>query len=177
MNYADARVRKDAPLTADPNVDRPDRTGLEADIAADIRALTAISEQIGQVFARSHDLRAGDFRALMHVATAEIEGAPLTAGALGKLMGISSSAVTYLVERMIDSGHLRRAADPADRRRVILHYDEHGMDVARGFFTPLGQRTRAAMAELPDADLRAAHRVLVAVVQAMRGYHGELTGD
>lgn len=51
------------------------------------------------------------------------------------------------------------------------------MDVARGFFTPLGQRTRAAMAELPDADLRAAHRVLVAVVQAMRGYHGELTGD
>jgi DNA-binding MarR family transcriptional regulator len=170
-------VEKDAPLTPEPNADRPDRAGLEAGIAADIRALTAISEQIGQVFARTHQLRANDFRALMHVATAEIEGAPLTAGGLGKLMGISSSAVTYLVERMIDSGHLRRAADPTDRRRVILHYDEHGMDVARGFFTPLGRQTRAAMAELPDADLAGARRVLVAVVQAMREYHDELTGE
>ncbi|MEU2042991.1 MarR family winged helix-turn-helix transcriptional regulator [Nocardia niwae] len=164
-------------MTEEPNADRPDRDGLETDIAADIRALTAISEQIGQVFARTNDLRANDFRALMHVATAEIEGAPLTAGGLGKLMGISSSAVTYLVERMIESGHLRRAADPADRRRVILHYDEHGMDVARGFFTPLGRRTRAAMADLADADLRGAHRVLVAVIQAMREYHDELTGE
>ncbi|MFE7741543.1 MarR family winged helix-turn-helix transcriptional regulator [Nocardia sp. NPDC057455] len=164
-------------MTPEPNADGPDRDGLETGIAADIRALTAISEQIGQVFARTHELRANDFRALMHVATAEIEGAPLTAGALGKLMGISSSAVTYLVERMIESGHLRRAADPADRRRVILHYDEHGMDVARGFFTPLGRQTRAAMADLPAADLAAAHRVLVAVVQAMREYHDELTGE
>ncbi len=170
-------MEKDAPLIEESNADEPDRDGLEADIAADIRALTAISEQIGQVFARSNQLRANDFRALMHVATAEIEGAPLTAGGLGKLMGISSSAVTYLVERMIDSGHLRRATDPSDRRRVILHYDEHGMDVARGFFTPLGRQTRAAMAGLPDEDLRAAHRVLVAVVLAMRDYHADLTGE
>ncbi|MGK8525129.1 MarR family winged helix-turn-helix transcriptional regulator [Nocardia asteroides] len=162
-------------MTEEPDVDGPDRDVLETDIAADIRALSAISEQIGQVFARSNQLRPNDFRALMHVATAEIDGVPLTAGGLGKLMGISSSAVTYLVERMIESGHLRRAADPADRRRVILHYDEHGMDVARGFFTPLGRQTRAAMAGLPDADLRAAHRVLVAVVHAMRDYHEGLT--
>lgn len=33
------------------------------------------------------------------------------------------------------------------------------------------------MAELPDADLRAAHRVLVAVVHAMREHHDELTGE
>ncbi len=164
-------------MIEEPNADEPDRDELEADIAADIRALTAISEQIGQVFARSNELRANDFRALMHVATAELEGTPLTAGGLGKLMGISSSAVTYLVERMIESGHLRRATDPSDRRRVILHYDEHGMDVARGFFTPLGRRTRAAMAELPDEDLRAAHRVLVAVVLAMRDYRAHLTGE
>ncbi|MBF6164950.1 winged helix-turn-helix transcriptional regulator [Streptomyces gardneri] len=170
-------MERDAPLTGEPNTGGTDRDELETDIAADIRALSAISEQIGQVFARSNQLRTNDFRALMHVATAELEGAPLTAGGLGKLMGISSSAVTYLVERMIDSGHLRRAADPTDRRRVILHYDEHGMDVARGFFTPLGRQTRAAMAELPDADLRAAHRVLVAVVRAMREYHDDLTGE
>lgn len=33
------------------------------------------------------------------------------------------------------------------------------------------------MAEPPDADLRAAHRVLVAVVHAMRERHHGLTGE
>jgi DNA-binding MarR family transcriptional regulator len=150
------------------------RERVESEISADIRALTAISEQIGQVFARSNDLRTNDFRALMHIATADMEGAPLTAGQLSKLTGISTAAVTYLVERMIDSGHIRRENDATDRRKVILRYDEHGMAVARGFFLPLGQRTRSAMAELPDQDLHAAHRVLVAVIDAMRGHFGHL---
>ncbi|TQM33239.1 MarR family winged helix-turn-helix transcriptional regulator [Nocardia bhagyanarayanae] len=157
--------------TTDPGIDR---TALEAEIARDLRALTAVSEQVGHVFARENNLRPNDFRALMHVATADAEGTPVTAGQLSKLMGISAPAVTYLIERMIDSGHLERIPDAADRRRVHLRYTEHGMAVAAGFFGPLGARTRAALAELPDADLRAAHRVLVGVTAALREFHAEL---
>ncbi|MFC4376159.1 MarR family winged helix-turn-helix transcriptional regulator [Nocardia halotolerans] len=154
-----------------------DRSELETEIARDLRALTAISEQIGHVFARSNDLRPNDFRALMHVATAQSEGAPVTAGRLSKLMGVSAPAVTYLIERMIESGHLERVPDPTDRRRVHLGYTEHGMSVAAGFFGPLSTRTRAALAELPAADLEAAHRVFVGVTGALRDFYSELPGD
>ncbi|MEU4596863.1 MarR family winged helix-turn-helix transcriptional regulator [Nocardia sp. NPDC023988] len=151
-----------------------DRSELETEIARDLRALTAVSEQIGHVFARSNDLRPNDFRALMHVATAQAEGAPVTAGRLSTLMGISAPAVTYLVERMIESGHLERVPDATDRRRVHLGYTDHGMSVAAGFFEPLSTRTRAALAELPAADLEAAHRVFVAITGALRDFHSEL---
>lgn len=151
-----------------------DRAGLETGIARDLRALTAISEQIGHVFARSNDLRPNDFRALMHVATADAEGAPLSAGQLSKLMGVSAPAVTYLVERMIESGHLERVPDPVDRRRVYLSYTDQGMTVAAGFFGPLSARTRTALADLPDDDLAAAHRVLVGVTAALREFYTEL---
>lgn len=152
------------------------RESLETDISADVRAMAAVSEQIGQVFAAQHNLRANDFRALLHIMVADVEGAPLTAGDLARLLGMSSAAMTYLVERMITSGHIRREADPSDRRKVILRYDDHGMEVARGFFTPLGVRTRTALADLPDADLATAHRVFVALIESMRAHYEELGG-
>ncbi|WP_206497863.1 MarR family winged helix-turn-helix transcriptional regulator [Rhodococcus sp. KRD175] len=151
-----------------------DRNHLESAISADLRALSSVSEQIGQVFGALHSLRPNDFRALLHVMVADVEGAPLTAGELGTMLGLSSAAMTYLVERMIASGHIRRESDASDRRKVILRYDEHGMDVARGFFGPLGARTSTALADLPDSDLDAAHRVFEALIGAMREHHADL---
>jgi DNA-binding MarR family transcriptional regulator len=147
---------------------------LEAMIASDLRAMNAESDQIGRHFAGRHDVAANDFRALLHVMVAQTGGTPLTAGDLRKRMGMSGAAITYLVERMIASGHLHRESDPADRRKVILRVADHGMDVARGFFTPLGEQTRAALAGLPDADLAAAHRTFAALVDAMRAFRAEL---
>ncbi|MBF6215220.1 MarR family transcriptional regulator [Nocardia puris] len=150
------------------------RAEIESEIAADLRALTAVSDQLGHVFARRNDLRPNDFRALLHVATAEFEGEPITPGELGKLMGFSSAAVTYQVERMIESGHLRRDPDPTDRRRVLLHHDDHGMATAQDFFLPLGRRTRAAMSSFSDDDLRTAHQVLTTVITALRAHLDDL---
>ena len=146
------------------------RADLELTIAADVRAMTAESDQIGREFARRHDVSANDFRALLHVMVADTAGAPLTAGELRKLTGTSAAAVTYLVERMIEAGHLRRETDPGDRRKVILRYDDHGLEVARNFFTPLAQTTSRKMADLPDSDLDAAHRVFTALLAAMQEF-------
>jgi DNA-binding MarR family transcriptional regulator len=156
---------------------RKDREMLEATIASDLRAMNAESDQIGRRFAGRHDVAANDFRALLHVMVAQTAGTPLTAGDLRKRMGMSGAAITYLVERMIASGHLHRESDPADRRKVILRVADHGMDVARSFFTPLGEQTRAALAGLPDADLAAAHRTFAALVDAMRAFRAELDGS
>jgi DNA-binding MarR family transcriptional regulator len=158
------------PMTTDP----VSRAELEEQIAADIRALSAESDQIGRVFSARHDVSANDFRALLHVMVADSAGSPLTSGELRGRMGVSGAAITYLVERMIASDHIRRESDPADRRKVLLRYADHGMTVARAFFAPLAEHTHAAMADLPDEDLAAAHRVFAALTAAMRAFEDEL---
>lgn len=150
------------------------RTALEALMSADMRELTAESDQIGRLFAGLHDVRPTDFRALLHIMVAETAGQPITSGELGQRMGLSAAGTTYLVDRLIDSGHVRRDSHPADRRKVSLRYADLGLDTARSFFTPLQKHTRAALVDLPDADLAAAHRVVTALVVAMRRFQAEL---
>lgn len=152
----------------------PGRPQLEKLMSADMRALTAHSDRIGRYFARQHDVSGNDFHALLHVMAAETAGTPLTMAQLRQRMDISPAAVTYLVDRMIDAGHLRRESDPADRRKALLRYEASGMELAREFFTPLGEHLRAALAGLPDKDLAAAHRTFSAMIAAMSVFEDEL---
>jgi DNA-binding MarR family transcriptional regulator len=147
---------------------------MEWAIVNDIQSLTAESDEIGRSYAALNDLSANDFRALLHIMVAENAGAPLTAGELRDKMGMSGAAITYLVERMLQSGHLARESDPTDRRKVILRYSDHGIAVGRAFFTPLAEHTRQALSELADADLEAAHRVIGAVLDAMHRFRSTL---
>ena len=150
------------------------RDALESLISADLREISTESDQIGRLFAVSHDLRPNDFRALLHIMVAETAGRPMTSGDLSQRMGLSGSAITYLVDRLIDAGHIRRDSHPDDRRKVILRHGESGLATARSFFSPLGAHTRVALEGLSDADLVAAHRVLAALIDAMRRFQGEL---
>jgi DNA-binding MarR family transcriptional regulator len=150
------------------------RDTLESLISADLREIATESDQIGRLAAVSHDLRPNDFRALMHIMVAETAGRPMTSGDLSQRMGLSGSAGTYLVDRLIGAGHIRRDSHPGDRRKVILRRGESGLAAARSFFGPLGAHTRVALEDLPDADLMAAHRVLAALIDAMRRFQREL---
>ncbi|MGB9226520.1 MarR family winged helix-turn-helix transcriptional regulator [Mycobacterium sp.] len=150
------------------------RAELESVISADLRELMGESDQIGRLFAATHDLRPTDFRALLHIMVAQTAGQPMTSGDLSHRMGLSGAAITYLVDRLIESGHLRRDSHPADRRKVIVRYSESGMDTARSFFTPLSAHVRSAFEGLTDDDLAAAHRVFVAFTAAMRRFQDEL---
>jgi DNA-binding MarR family transcriptional regulator len=143
-------------------------------MSADMRAVTAQSDRIGRYFARQNDVSGNDFHALLHVMVAETAGTPLTMAQLRQRMDVSPAAITYLVDRMIGSGHVRREADPTDRRKALLRYEHSGMELAHAFFTPLGLHLRSALADLPDKDLMAAHRVLTAMISAMSTFEGEL---
>jgi DNA-binding MarR family transcriptional regulator len=154
--------------------DETERAVLEQQISAYLRVMTAESEQIGRAFAAVHEVRPTDFRALLHVMVAETAGEPVTSGELRQRMGLSGAAITYLVDRMMASGHITRESDPADRRKVILRYSDSGLATARAFFAPLGMHSHDAMADLPDTDLRAAGRVFSALIEAMRKYQDDL---
>ena len=139
-----------------------------------IRAVGAVSDRLGRVFARGNGVTNNELGALRHIIVSEHEGRPLSSGELGRRLDLSSSAITYVVDRLIAAGHVRRDADQADRRRVILRYSEHGRSVANEFFGPLGAHMHTAMRDMPDSDLDAAERVLDAVHRAITAYYEEL---
>lgn len=156
---------------------QPSRGELESQIFADVRSLAAESELIGRGFAALHALSHNDFRALLFIMVADESGRPLTSGQLRRKMGLSGAAITYLVERMIARGHVSRASDPTDRRKVILRYADDGLAVARAFFAPLTEHSKSALARLSDEDLAAAHRVFVAMLGAMHSFGAELSAS
>ena len=43
-----------------------------------------------------------------------------TAGRLSEITGLTSGAVTRVIDRLEQAGYVRRVPDPADRRRVIV---------------------------------------------------------
>lgn len=153
------------------------RAELEKLMSADMRAITAQSDRIGRHFARQHEVSGGDFHALLHIMVADTAGKPLTLAQLRERMNVTPAAITYLVDRMIEAGHIRREPDPADRRKSLLRYESSGMALAHEFFSPLGVHLRAALADLPDKDLIAAHRVFMAMIAAMSTFEDELHAE
>jgi DNA-binding MarR family transcriptional regulator len=153
------------------------RAELEKCLSADMRAITAQSDRIGRHFARTNDVNSNDFHALLHIMVSETAGKPLTLAQLGQRMDVSPAAITYLVDRMIESGHIRREPDPEDRRKWLLRYENSGMKLAREFFTPLGKHLSSALTDLSDDDLRAAHRVFSAMIDAMSNFQDELVPE
>ena len=53
---------------------------------------------------------------------------PITAGELGRRVGVTSGAVTGVLDRLERGGWVRRTADPTDRRRVIVELCPLGPD-------------------------------------------------
>ncbi|OBI93844.1 MarR family transcriptional regulator [Mycobacterium alsense] len=152
----------------------PSRDELERRLSADMRAITAQSDRIGRHFARANAVGSSDFHALLHIMVSETAGKPLTLAQLRQRMDVSPAAITYLVDRMIEAGHIRREPDPEDRRKWQLRYEESGMSLAHAFFRPLRAHLSKAMADLSDKDLDAAHRVFSAMVAAMSSFEEEL---
>ncbi|TWS19539.1 MarR family transcriptional regulator [Tsukamurella asaccharolytica] len=151
------------------------RVDLESALTSDVQALSAASDQLSRVFATQHSLSANDFQALLRVLVAERDGQPLTVGRLGRSLRISSAATTYLVDRLIKSGHIRREPHPTDQRSTVLLYDDHGMQVAQEFFGPLAALTHSALATFSDEDLAIAHEVFTVLIGTVRGHESRLS--
>lgn len=79
---------------------------------------------------------------------------PLTAGEIGMHLGLSSGAVTGLVDRLEAGGWVQRVRDPQDRRRVFVHLSaERGAELW-ALYQPLAETIDAYRDELGARDLR-----------------------
>jgi DNA-binding MarR family transcriptional regulator len=136
------------------------RQRLTEEVGDLVRGLAAVNERLGQAFAARHGLHPTDLAALLAIMRAEGAGQPITAGELMGVLGLTSGAVTGVIDRLERVGHIRRRRDDRDRRKVHLHYGDEGMRIAGAFFGPVGAMSDQVMDEFDDAELATVHRFL-----------------
>lgn len=165
-----------APRAPRPSASAPStaRSVTERALSEEVEALSEATARLGRTFAHAHALHDTDFRALSLIHVGELHGHSVTPAMLGAQLGLSSGAVTYLLDRLERGGHVVRSKDPRDGRRVLLHYADHGREVAGEFFGPLGSHQHAALAAFDDEEIETARRVLRAVTESVRAYHDDL---
>jgi DNA-binding MarR family transcriptional regulator len=93
----------------------------------------AVAERAG---VNSTDLEAADLINLM---------GPMTAGRLAELTGLTTGAITGVIDRLERAGFARRVKDPDDRRRVVI---ELAPEHVEGKLGPLYEPMQRAMEEL-----------------------------
>src|SRR4029077_18366962 len=76
-----------------------------------------------------------------------------TAGRLSELMGLSSGAVTRVIDRLEQAGYVRRGPDSADRRRVVVELVPEKMEAMEAAMSHYGDKSAAEMKRYSDAEL------------------------
>lgn len=79
--------------------------------------------------------------------------APVTAGRLAELTGLTPGAVTGLLDRLERAGYVRRSQDPGDRRRVLVSPAPERRPEVGDAFAELGRDMAAFMADYDEREL------------------------
>lgn len=123
--------------------------------------------EANQELARRLGIGITDVSALEHLSSAS---EPLGPVELGHRLGIRSASATALVDRLEQTGHVRREPRPDDRRRVALVPSEHSGLQVLGALAPLLADIDAAAARLSEAEAAAVTQFLTEAADAMRNY-------
>ena len=76
-----------------------------------------------------------------------------TAGELATEMGMSTGAVTALIDRLEKAGYVSRVRDPGDRRRVLVEPTELARQRGWEIYQPFTELTGPAFARFTDEQL------------------------
>jgi DNA-binding MarR family transcriptional regulator len=94
--------------------------------------------------------------------------APLTAGQLAELTGLTTGAVTGVLDRLEGAGFVSRARDPGDRRRVVVHLVPESMARVGPMFEGLISDLRALHGDYSDEELSVFADILTRSSEIMR---------
>ncbi|MCZ7448584.1 MarR family transcriptional regulator [Agrobacterium rhizogenes] len=114
-----------------------------------LRQASAQSLLISQAIASKARLNTTDLECLDIL---QMQG-QASAGGLAKATGLTTGAVTALLDRLEKAGFIRRLPDPADRRRVLAAPDPEKMRALFEMYAPLQERMEALYRDYDDEQL------------------------
>lgn len=78
----------------------------------------------------------------------------ISAGQLAREAGLTSGAVTAVLDRLEEKGYVRRVPDPGDRRRVLVEVTERHREAALRLYGPLKEMAGDWFDRRSDEELR-----------------------
>lgn len=93
-----------------------DLTPLQQDLVYELRQNSARAVMLHQLISEKLGLNATDHKFLDFLNRT----GPVTAGQLAELTGLTTGAVTNVIDRLEQAGYVVRDKDPKDRRRVVV---------------------------------------------------------
>jgi DNA-binding MarR family transcriptional regulator len=126
-----------------------ERAALLAALDRELRRMSGQSVLFSHAVAERLGLHSSDMECLDFL---HLEG-PLTAGRLAELTGLTTGAVTRMIDRLERAGWAHREADPRDRRRVIVHPDPERARAAGPLYEGMRRAMEDVCAGYTDAEL------------------------
>ena len=81
------------------------------------------------------------------------DGGPMTAGRLAELTGLTSGAVTRMIDRLERARYVRRRSDPDDRRKVLVELVPGRAKEFERFYGPMARGATEFLERYADAEL------------------------
>jgi DNA-binding MarR family transcriptional regulator len=132
-----------------------------------LRALRRVNLR-GSVFGQSIAVRLGLSDSDVEALETLMDSGAATAGRLAELMGLTTGAVTRLIDRLEQTGYVRRVSDPADRRRVIVEVVPEKVAAVEAMFGALGSAAQEEVARYTDAQLELIDDFLTRMAEVTR---------
>jgi DNA-binding MarR family transcriptional regulator len=140
--------------------------GLSARRTAVIEQMRAVTRSVQAVFADSAGqagLSQSDFQALVRVVAAD----GLTGAAVRRILGVTSSSVSELADRLEQAGMIARTRRPSDRRVVVLRPTPRGRRAVERALAPVLTAMATVVGGLSDDELGVVSRFLDDVERAL----------
>ena len=132
-----------------------------------IRSLRRVNLQ-GSFFGQTVAIRFGLSESDIETLEALIDMGASTAGRLSELTGLTTGAVTRVIDRLEQAGYVRRAPDPADRRRVIVEVVPEKVAAIQSTLGRIGQASSEEIGRYTDAQLELINDFLTRMEQITR---------
>ena len=127
------------------------RRHLENEFLLAIRRAGSVMQLLGAASAERIGVNVTDLNCLNILALS----GHLTAGELARRTGLTTASITGVLDRLEESGFVRRERDPHDRRRVIVRLEAaRGLRDVAPVFAPVVTAWRAVAAQYTDDELR-----------------------
>lgn len=146
----------------------PRKPGRENDVSTEaivnqLRGLTRDTQDLLAARAKQQGLRAPDLIALIRIA----DGPGMTGAQLSAALGMRSSSITGLADRLQHAGLISRAPHPTDRRLVILKATPQGRQAITRGLGPVLSRLAAVIDRWDSDEQRTVQRFLTEVKRAL----------
>jgi DNA-binding MarR family transcriptional regulator len=119
------------------------------ELVDEVRRSQSATDRFDQAVADTLGVNRTDMRCLDIL---EREG-PVTAGRLAEVTGITSGAMTTVIDRLERTGYAKRVSDASDRRRVLVQLTDQAHTIAERFYSEHMAQSRRLFQRYTTAQL------------------------